>query len=41
VELTARGDTAAALAAEAEAMDVMGYKFEAFRGGCGRWIPNR
>ena len=41
VELTARGDTAAALAAEAEAMDVMGYKFEAFRGGCGHWIPKR
>jgi hypothetical protein len=40
VELSTRGATAA-LAAEAEAMDVMGYKFEAFRGGCGRWIAKQ
>src|SRR5262245_8561665 len=41
VEVSARGDKGGALAAEAEAMTIMGHEFRPMRGGCGSWIRKK
>jgi hypothetical protein len=41
VDLSARGDGAGALAAEDDAMTIMGHEFRPMRGGCGGWARKK
>jgi hypothetical protein len=38
VDLIARGDGDGAVAAEAEAMAILGHELQVARGGCARWV---